>query len=159
MASRGVTALTPTLSRSGRGRFFDAFQRVRVGRLEAEVEVEQIPAHFGPGIEVVVEGQAGELAEEVDAVVVAVHRVVEDGVGVGEDVLGGDAVGIAVVKSPCAPLLAVVVVDLAQAPLGDVADPLAVGGVAVEGEALLFVIATYFFSTKSIGMPRYSEIS
>ena len=79
-----------------------------------------------------VEGQAGELAEQVDAVVVAVHRVVEHGVGVGEDVLGADAVGIALVKAG-APLLPVVVVDLAQAPLGDVADPLAVGGVAVEG--------------------------
>ena len=88
-----------------------------------------------PSIKLAVEGQAGELAEQVDAVVVAVHRVVEHGVGVGEDVLGADAVGIPLVKTG-APLLPVVVVDLAQAPLGDVADPLAVGGVAVEGEAL-----------------------
>ena len=66
----------------------------------------------------------GKLTAEVDLEPLAVGWVVEHGVGVGEDVLGGDVV------------VAVMLAELVQAPLGDVADPLAVGGVAVEGEAV-----------------------
>ena len=83
-----------------------------------------------------VQGQAGELPQQVHGVIVAVHGVVEHGVGVGENLLGGDAVlsgqGLEVV----APLLPVVPVDAVDAPLGDVAHPLPVLRVAVEGEAL-----------------------
>ena len=49
------------------------------------------PAHLGPVVKVWVQGQAGELPQQVHPIVVAVHRVVQDSVGVGEDVLGGDA--------------------------------------------------------------------
>ena len=60
----------------------------------------------------------------------------EHGVGVGEDLLRGDAVlpgqGLEVVS----PLPPVVVVDLVDAPLGDVADPLPGIRVTVEGKTL-----------------------
>ena len=48
----------------------------------------------------------------------------QHGVDIGEDVLCDDAV------------VAVMLAELPQPPIGDVADPLAVGRVAVEGEAL-----------------------
>ena len=78
---------------------------------------------------VVLEVDPGELAAQVDLVALAVGRVVEHGVDVGEDVLGPDFISINGV-------VAVVLAELPQPPLGDVADPLAVRRVAVEGEAL-----------------------
>ena len=57
-------------------------QRPRFRRLEAQVQVQEIPAHAGPPGEVVLEVHAGELAAEVDLVALAVGRVVERGVGV-----------------------------------------------------------------------------
>ena len=65
-------------------------------------------------------------------VVVAVDGVMEDGIGVGEDMLCGDAVW-ELLREVFAPRLAVVVVDLPQAPVGDVANTLSVLRVAVEG--------------------------
>ena len=59
----------------------------------------------------------------------------EDGVGVGEDVLGGDAIGAGQFREGVAPFLTVVVVELPEAPVGYVANPLPLCGVAVEGEA------------------------
>ena len=101
------------------------------------MQVKQLLPHVPPQAEVVVEGQAGKLPQQVHPVVVAVHRVVHHGVGVGEDVLGGDAIGPSQFIESLAPFLPVVVVELPDAPLGDVADPLPVVGVAVEGQALI----------------------
>ena len=74
-------------------------------RLKVDVQIQQPLAHFDPGGEVLVEGQAGEFAQQVDGVFVAVGRVVEHGVGVGENVLGGDGI------------VAVVLPKLSQPPL------------------------------------------
>ena len=109
---------------------------IRVGGLEVDVEVEELFAQALPCVEVVVEGQAGELAEEVDGVLFAVLWVVEDGVGVGEDALGGDGLVAGETGVVVAPQGALVVVDVSDSPIGDVADALAVGSVAVEREAL-----------------------
>ena len=106
-------------------------QRIRLGGLEPDVQVQQLLAHFGPVVEVPVQGQAGELPQQVHPVVVAIDRVVQDGVGLGEDILGGDALGPGQFLKGVAPFLAVVVVELPDTPVGDVADPLPVGGVAV----------------------------
>ena len=114
------------------------FQRVGFGRLEADVQVQQLLAHLGPQVEVVVQRQARELSQEIDLVVVSVHWIVQDSVGVGEYLFGGDSVRVDVVEV-LAPPLAVVVVDVLYGPIGDVADALAVVGVAVEGEALGFL--------------------
>ena len=42
-----------------------AFQRVRLGGLEPDVQVQQFLAHLGPVVEVPVQGQAGELPQQV----------------------------------------------------------------------------------------------
>ena len=65
-----------------------------------------------------------------------VQRIVEHRVGVGENLLGGDAVFSGPRLEVVAPLLPVVPVDAVDAPLGYVADPLPVLRVAVKGEAL-----------------------
>ena len=72
-------------------------------------------AHSCPRGEVLVEGEAGELLLEVDLVVVAVDGVMENGIGVGEDMLCGDAVW-ELLREVIAPRLAVVVVDLLLRP-------------------------------------------
>ena len=59
-----------------------------------------------------------------DLVPLSVRRVVQHRVGVREDIFGADAV------------VAVVLAELPQPPIGDVADPLAVRRVDVEREAL-----------------------
>ena len=69
----------------------------------------------------------------------AVNRVVQHRIRVGEDFLGGDAVLPGDVVEIFPPLLQVVFVDEPQPPLGDVTYPLAVGSVAVSGEALGFL--------------------
>ena len=112
------------------------FQGVGFGILKADVQVQQFLAHFPPEGEVGVEGEAGELAQQVHAVFLAVGRVVEDGVGVGEDVLGGDAVGPGQFVEMVAPLPPVVAVELPETPVGYIADPLPLGSVAVEGETI-----------------------
>ena len=68
----------------------DSLQGPGFGGLEAEVQVQQFPAHSRPVSEVAVQRQARKLTEQVYGVLFAVLRVVEHGVGVGEDVLGGD---------------------------------------------------------------------
>ena len=52
---------------------FHALQRVRVGGVEVDVEVLELLANTLPGVEVVVDGQAGELAEQVNGVLLNVH--------------------------------------------------------------------------------------
>ena len=94
-----------------------------------QVQVQQLPALANPPREVLLEIDSGKLPPQVNLVPLPVGRVVEHGVDVGEDVLGPDFISINVV-------VAVVLAELPQAPLGDVADPLAVRRVAVEGEAL-----------------------
>ena len=81
-----------------RGRQIHALQRPRVGGLEADVQVEQRAALFGPPREIVVEVHTGKLAAQVNLVPLAVGRVVQHGVHVGEDVLVGD--GVVVVLLP-----------------------------------------------------------
>lgn len=58
-----------------------AFQRPRLHRLKPDVQIQQLPAHPGPGPKVVVQGQARKLPQQVNPVVVAIHRVVQHGVG------------------------------------------------------------------------------
>ena len=113
-----------------------ALQRIGLGGLEPDVQVQQLLAHLGPVVEVRVQGQAGELPQQVHGVFVPVGGIVEHGVGVGENLLGGDAVLPGQGLKFLAPLLPVVVVDAVDAPLGNVADPFAVRRVAVEGQAL-----------------------
>ena len=67
-------------------------QRVRLGGLEPDVQVQQLLSHLGPVVEVGVQGQAGELPQQVHGVFAAVGGIVEYGVGVGENLIGGDAV-------------------------------------------------------------------
>ena len=74
------------------------------------MQFQQLAAHPRPRLEIPVKGQTGELPQQVNGVLLAVHRVVEGGVGIGEDVLGGDAA------------VAVMLAELPQPPLGDVAD-------------------------------------
>ena len=69
-----------------------------------------------PFIEVVVEGQARKFPQQVYSVLVAVHRVVEHGVGVGKDVLCGDAAVRVFGLKVFAPLFPVVLVDAAGCP-------------------------------------------
>ena len=61
---------------------------------------------------------------QVHGVSFTVDRVVQSRVRVGENILGGDVV------------IPVVLPELSQTPFRDVADPLAVLCIAVEGEAL-----------------------
>ena len=93
-----------------------ALQRVRLGGLEPDVQVQQLLAHLGPVVKVRVQGQAGKLPQQVDGVFVAVGGVVEHGVGVGENLLGGDAVLSGQGLELVAPLLPVVPVDVLDAP-------------------------------------------
>ena len=111
-------------------RLLYALQRIGLCGLEAEVKVEQLAPHPRPDVELVVQRQTGEFAQQVLGVVVEVHRVVQHGVGVGEYILGADAVRVYLVEV-LAPLLTVVVVDTPDAPVGDVADALTLRGVAV----------------------------
>ena len=103
--------------------------------LEPDMQIQKFAPHIPPHVEVVVQRQTRELAQQVVLVVIPIHRVVEDGVGVGEDVLRRDALSPDDLLEMPAELLPVVVVDALQAPLGDVGYALAVLGVAVEGEA------------------------
>ena len=82
------------------------------------------------------ERQAREPLFEVNLVHLAVFRIVQRRVGVCEDVIGGDAALAGKPIVVIAPFGSVVVVDLLDPPLGDVADPLAVGSVSIEGETL-----------------------
>ena len=77
------------------------------------MQVEEFLAHARPCVEIVVQGQPGELAQEVDRIVMAVGGVMQYGVGVGEDLLGGDGV------------IGVVFAEALQTPLRDVADVIA----------------------------------
>ena len=74
------------------GTVLHPLQGIRLGRLEADVQFQQLPAHPHPCGEVPVHGQPGELPQQVKGVLLPVGGVVEHGVGVGEDVLGGDAI-------------------------------------------------------------------
>ena len=97
-------------------------------------------------------GRAGELAQQVHRVFVAVGRVVEHGVGVGENLLGGDSILSGQHLEVVAPLLPVVPVDAVDAPPRDVAHPLPVLRVSVEGEALGFfqrVVPEHFISRQN----------
>ena len=116
-------------------RLLYALQRIGLCGLEAEVKVEQLAPHPRPDVELVVQRQTRKLAQQVRGVVVQVDGVVQHGVGVGEYILGADAVRVDLVEV-LAPLLTVVVVDTPDAPVGDVADALTLGRVAVEGQAL-----------------------
>ena len=114
-----------------------SLQGIGFGGLEADVQVKQAPVQSAPiYVEVVVEGQARELPRQVYSVLLAVHRVVEHSVGVGKDVLCGDAAVRIDGLKVLAPLFLVVLVDELDAPLSNVADPLAVVCVTVQGEAL-----------------------
>ena len=81
-------------------------------------------------------GRRGNSRSRSIGVFVAVGGIVQHGVGVGENLLGGDAILSGQCLEVVAPLLPVVPVDLVDAPPGDVAHPLPVLRVAVEGEAL-----------------------
>ena len=109
-----------------------ALQRIRLGGLEPDVQVQQLLAHLAPVVEVPVQGQAGKLPQQVHGVLLTVHRIVEHGVGVGENLLGGDAVLSGQGLEVIAPLLPVVPVDPVDAPPSDVAHPLPVPGVSVD---------------------------
>lgn len=67
--------------------FVVALQRVRFDGFVVEVELHELLAPAGPLPEVVVEGDAGEFALEVELVFGAVGGVVQHGVDVVEDVL------------------------------------------------------------------------
>ena len=92
----------------------EPLQRPRLSRLEPEVQVQQLAPLLRPPGEIVLEVHSREVPPQVNLVLLAVGRVVEHGVDVGEDVLGRDGV------------VAVVLAELPQPPLGDVAHPLAV---------------------------------
>lgn len=67
-----------------------AGEAVRFDRFVVEMEGHEGLAPGGPLVEVWVEGEAGKFAFEVNFVFGAVGRMVEDGVGVVEDVFFGD---------------------------------------------------------------------
>ena len=112
-----------TLAATGK-HSFDALERIRLHRFKTDVQFKQLLAQLGPFGEIIMERQAGGLARQVDGVLLAVDGVMQDRVGVGEYLLRRDG------------LIIVVVTELPQAPLGDVADPRPVLPVAVEREAL-----------------------
>ena len=63
----------------------DPIERPRVGALKPDVQIQKLLADAGPLAEVVVEGEAGQLLHKIRGVIVAVDRVMQYGVGVGED--------------------------------------------------------------------------
>ena len=68
-------------------------ERVRLHRLEPEMQFQQFPAPGGPRRKVLMKGQARELPHQVYGVLFAVVRGVQGGVGVGEYVPGGNGYG------------------------------------------------------------------
>ena len=115
---------TPALPRI-RGGCIDAAEGVGRGGLEVEVEGHQLLAPRGPLGEVLVEGEAGEFALEVEFVLFAVGRVVEHAVGVVEDGVarGGANGGIEggmEVRRRSRERLAIVRGELGHGPSGDV---------------------------------------
>lgn len=67
------------------------FQRPGLDRLVADVQVEEALTPVGPAREIVVEGDARELAFQVDRIGLAPDRIVQGGIDIGEDRVLADA--------------------------------------------------------------------
>ena len=98
------------------------FQRVGFDGFKAQVQVQQLPPQPHKLGKLRLKVQTRKLAQQFNLPPLLIGRVVQHRVGIGEDVLGGDAV------------VAVMLPELPQPPLGDVAHPLTVRRVAVEGQ-------------------------